>query len=375
MLLLASSEAAALRASLLRWFGHCARPLPWRQSKSAYRVWLSEIMLQQTQVATVIPYYRRFIKEFPTVIDLAAAPLERVLELWSGLGYYRRARDLHRAARMVSDRHEGRFPRDVGQARALPGVGDYTARAVLSIAYDQPYPVIDGNVARVMARLLAVRGNPSRPAFRQMLSRNLEVFLSRRKPGNFNQAMMEVGQMVCLPRQPRCSACPLRRGCRAFRLRKPESFPIPRARRAVEEWHLATALLRRNHRILLTRGLTQGLLNDLWNFPSALGRSSSQALTQLEDKLRSDLKVSTALEKPSQQLQHRITYRSIQVRVYTGKVLKAFRGNEYRWFPVNAIERAAVSQLARKITRQFVHTREKQRSGSRGGAGQSASIA
>ena len=158
---LPSGQAAAARRSLLRWYQRRSRALPWRASKSPYTVWLSEVMLQQTQIETVIPYYQRFIREFPTVEHLAKAPLERVLELWSGLGYYRRARNLHQAAQELAEKHAGQFPSEMALALTLPGVGEYTARAVLSIAYNQPVAVLDGNVARVMARLLAIRGSDS----------------------------------------------------------------------------------------------------------------------------------------------------------------------------------------------------------------------
>jgi A/G-specific adenine glycosylase len=350
---LTSVKPAAIRASLLRWFLRHARSLPWRQAKSSYEIWLSEIMLQQTRIATVIPYYEVFLRAFPTVERLAAAPLERVLELWSGLGYYRRARHLHLAARAMVEKHGGRFPQDFKQARHLPGVGDYTARAVLSIAYGQPYAVLDGNVARVMARLLAVRGSLPQPAFHRTIEGNLDLLLSRRRPGNFNQALMELGQTLCLPRSPQCTVCPLRRWCRAYLLSKPESFPQPRPRRRAEKWYLATAVLHQNQRFLLFRGLDEGLLGDLWNFPSALGESSAKALAQLREKLRRALGIPISL-KEQQQLHHSITYRSIQVQVYSGELPGRPRANGCRWFPAGRVEQAAVSQLARKIAREGV---------------------
>lgn len=344
---------------MLRWFRRHARRLPWRESKSSYKVWLSEIMLQQTQIATVIPYYRRFLAEFPSVERLAAAPLERVLELWSGLGYYRRARHLHLAARAMVEKHGGRFPQDFDQARCLPGVGDYTARAVVSIAYGQPCAVLDGNVARVMARLLALRGSLPQPAFRRTIEENLDLLLSRRRPGNFNQALMELGQTICLPRSPQCPSCPLRRWCRAYRMGKPESFPQPRPRRQEEKWHLATAVLHQNRRFLLFRGLDDGLLDDLWNFPSALGESSAKALARLREKLRRALGISISLKEPRHQLHHSITYRSIHVQVYTGELSGRPRANGYRWFPAGRVEQAAVSQLARKIAREVARNKRR----------------
>jgi A/G-specific adenine glycosylase len=347
------AEAAAVRASLLGWFRRHARRLPWRQAKSPYKIWLSEIMLQQTQIATVIPFYRRFLAEFPTIERLAAAPLERVLERWSGLGYYHRARRLHLAAWAIVGKHGGRFPRDFETARRLPGVGDYTARAVASIAYGQPYAVLDGNVARVMARLLALRGSLPQPEFRRAVERNLASLLSLRSPGNFNQALMELGQTICLPRSPQCTSCPLRHWCRAWRMGKPESFPAPRPRRKPQKWHMAAAALLRNDRVLMVRGLDNGLVRDLWNFPSALGESSSMALARLRKKLRAAVGTSVSLKRLPHRLHHNITYRSIEVQVYKGELSGKPQGSGFGWFPIAAIERAAVSQLARKIARKL----------------------
>ncbi len=358
---LTSAEAAAARSSLLGWFRRHARNLPWRQATSSYAIWLSEVMLQQTQIATVIPYYLRFLAEFPSAAQLAAAPLERVLELWSGLGYYRRARNLHLAARLMAEEHGGNFPRDFDEARRLPGVGDYTARAVLSIAYREPYAVLDGNVARVMARLAALRGSLPEPHFRRAIEDHLDRLLSRRSPGNFNQALMELGQTICLPRSPECPRCPLRRWCRAYGLGKPESYPQPRPRREAETWHLATAVLHRAHRFLLSRGLDDGLLDGLWNFRSALGESSSRALARLSEKLRAATGIPIAFGEPCQKLHHSITYRSIHVQIYAAELPESLRVKGCRWFAAGKIETAAVSQLARKVLRQLAREGPKAR--------------
>jgi A/G-specific adenine glycosylase len=348
------SCAVVARRSLLRWYQRRSRDLPWRRSKSSYTVWVSEVMLQQTQIETVIPYYQRFLREFPTAEHLAKAPLERVLELWSGLGYYRRARNLHRTARELVKKHGGQFPREMKQACALPGIGGYTARAVLSIAYNKPLAVLDGNVARVMARFLALRGPLAERQFRRSVEDNLDLLLSRRSPGNFNQAMMELGQTVCLPRSPRCSHCPLRRWCLGFKSGQPENYPETRPRRQAEEWHMATAVLHKNHKVLLCRGLEDGILDDLWNFPSVLGKSSEEALPQLKKKLRTALGRVPVLNEPACGLRHNITYRSIQVHVYKGTFAGRTPKHGFRWFQPQSIGQAAVSQLARKIAWNLV---------------------
>ncbi len=347
-------DAPSFRCALFRWYGVHSRALPWRQSKSPYEVWVSEIMLQQTQVETVIPYYQRFLQEFPSPDHLAKAPLERVLELWSGLGYYRRARNLHRAAQEIVEKHGGHFPDDFGQARSLPGVGNYTARAVLSIAYNQPLAVIDGNVTRVMARFLGLRGNLHEPEFRRAIEETLDLLLSRRRPGDFNQAVMQLGQNVCRPRLPQCPSCPLGRWCHAFKFEDPEDYPAPRVKRRAELWYMATAVLRRNQRILMSRGLDDGLLEGLWNFPSALGQSGNQAVERLREKLHSALGTQADLRKLGHQLLHNITYRRIRVQVYSGEFIGRAPRDGFRWFHPKTVERAAVSQLARKIAGKLV---------------------
>ncbi len=307
-------------------------------------------MLQQTQVATVIPYYPPFLRAFPSVKQLAHAPLERVLELWSGLGYYRRARNLHAAARVVSHKFGGRFPADYHQARSLPGVGDYTARAILSIAYQQPFAVMDGNVARVVARLKAFEGSVNQPQFRLAVEQELQRLLSRRKPGNFNQALMELGQTVCLPRAPRCTVCPIQKWCVGYHLKKPEAYPAPRRRRTAELHYLAAAIIRRKSRVALIRGLDGGLLSDLWNFPAAFGRTRAGALRHLHEKLSGLVGGAVDFHPPFAEVRHTITHRSIRVHLYPAEIHGNFSNKSVKWFPAGRLGRSAVSQLARKIS-------------------------
>ena len=306
-------------------------------------------MLQQTQVATVVPYYERFLRAFPSISRLAAAPLERALELWSGLGYYRRARHLYWAAQAIDQKFAGRFPRNYQQARALPGIGDYTARAVLSIAYGLPYAVLDGNVARVMARLRALKGNLHRPPFRHAVEQDLACLLSRRDPGSFNQALMELGQTICLPRLPRCPVCPLRRWCQAYRRGNQHNYPAARSRRRTEIRYLATAVIRRGRKVLMVRGLDEGLLDDLWNFPATFGRSQVDALARLRAKLDGMAPERARVGEPVAEVRHGITYRSIRVHVCPAEISGGMSTDLIRWFPLDQLPRAAVSQLARKI--------------------------
>jgi len=320
-------------------------------------------MLQQTQVETVIPYYVSFLRAFPSVKRLADAPRERVLELWSGLGYYRRARHLHLAAQKVVRDFGARFPSDYQQARTLPGIGDYTARAILSIAYNQPYNVVDGNVARVVARLAGLRGNLGQPGFRRAVGDTAERLLSRRRPGDFNQSLMELGQVLCLPRAPRCDACPLRKWCHAYHQGNPESYPSARPRRRTEHRYLAAAVirpLREPSQVALVRGLDEGLLPELWNFPAAFGSSRAEAFARLKEKLAQvghgqikwKPKRGSSAPAPLVMLRHGITYRSIRVEVYAAEARDSNvidSTGAFRWLPTASIGRAAVSQLGRKI--------------------------
>ena len=344
---------ASIRRALLAWYGANAQTHPWRGTGDPYAVWLSEIMLQQTQIATVTPYYLRFMASFPTITKLAEAPLERVLELWSGLGYYRRARHLHQAAQAVAHLPGSKFPEDYDGLRALAGIGDYTARAVLSIAFNQPYAVLDGNVARVVARLYALRGNLHQPQFRRTVEAELDQLLSRREPGNFNQAMMELGQTICLPRGPLCPACPLAKWCAGYRSGNPEDFPLPRPRRATESHHLAAALFSQGTKVAMVRGLEEGLLDDLWNFPSTFGASAADALASLQEKLRTFTRATLTFGEPLAAFRHNITYRSIQGLVYPVKTTLPLRHSSVHWFELKDLPQAAISQLARKIAQKI----------------------
>jgi A/G-specific adenine glycosylase len=367
-----SPDPVAVRRALLIWFERSARPLPWRQNRDPYAVWVSEVMLQQTQVDTVIPYFLRFLQAFPNIRSLARAPLERALELWSGLGYYRRARNLHLAARKVVQDFGGVFPSSYQEARSLPGVGDYTARAVLSIAYNQPYAVVDGNVARVVSRLRSLPGNLRQQKFWQALSEELELIFSRRQPGKFNQAMMELGQAICLPRAPKCQLCPLQSMCQARRDGTPEAYPEPRPRRASETRYLATAVLCRARRggggiapqrpaaqVALGLGLDEGLMDGLWNFPAAFGPSRREALSRLQARVRNMTASNIRWESRSglphslAQLRHAITYRSIIVDIYVAEVRGSIAKKGLRWFTAFRLPRSAISSLTRKIAERI----------------------
>lgn len=257
-----------LRKPLLRWYDANKRTLPWRRSQDPYRVWLSEVMLQQTTVATVIPYYERFLARFPDVKSLAAAKDDDVMRLWAGLGYYSRARNLLAAARTVVAEHGGRFPDTAEGLRSLPGVGRYTAGAVSSIAFGRPEPLVDGNVNRVFARLFARKGDIKSPAFQAWAWETASRLLAPERPGDWNQALMELGATVCHPQGPECSRCPLSRNCLAKAKGLQESLPMTAARKAAVPLAWTALLSRRGGKILLwKRADDERFLPGHWGLP------------------------------------------------------------------------------------------------------------
>ena len=241
--------------------------MPWRGTRDPYRIWVSEVMLQQTQVATVIPYFERFLKHFPTLRDLAAAEEQEVLRLWEGLGYYRRARDLHRAARRLRDEHGGIFPSDPAALDGVPGMGRYTLNAVLSLAFDVRLPILEANSQRVLCRLFGRTEDPTRNPLRKWLWQTAEAILPRRRVGEFNQALMELGALVCTPSSPRCGECPLRSKCQANRLSLQDVIPYRATVPATTEVREAAVVLRQATRVLLVQRPATGRWANLWEFP------------------------------------------------------------------------------------------------------------
>ncbi len=273
-----------LRSALLAWFDVHQRDLPWRRTKDPYAIWLSEVMLQQTQVATVIPYWRRFLERFPTVWSLAGAELPEVFALWSGLGYYSRARNLHRAAGVIVSAHGGVLPKTAKALLELPGFGRYTAGAVASIAFGEGAPLVDGNVARVFSRLFEVEGPPGDRAREKRLWALAERWVGGPRPGDWNQALMELGATVCRAENPSCGSCPVRGHCAAFAKDRVGELPPPRVRPARKALKLAVAVCRREGTLLFARRQEGGLFGGLWELPAAElteGLTAQQALRAL----------------------------------------------------------------------------------------------
>jgi A/G-specific adenine glycosylase len=361
-------ELVAFRKQLLGWFRQNRRDLPWRRTKDPYRIWLSEIMLQQTRVAAVIPYYERFLERFPDIQALATAPQEEVLRLWSGLGYYSRARNLQRAAQEIVAKHGGVFPRAQKDALELPGIGQYTAAAILSIAYDAKYAVLDGNVARVLARVFAVRGDLRDAKRWQSLQKSADALLDPKSPGDWNQAMMELGATLCTPQSPQCLLCPVTKFCQARKLGIAESLPAPRKKRTTENITLAAAVLLdpRGRTLLLPppkprqgsaiHGQVSVLVSKLWHFPTIAVRTSAAAELQVH---LSELFPAAIADRPLElealpTARHSVTYRAITLRPFRMRVAQLPRIPGAKTIPLSEVptpSSLAISNLTRKAAR------------------------
>ena len=341
-------DATALRRAVLQWYRRNARALPWRRTRDPYRVWVSEVMLQQTQVATAQPYYERFVARFPTVRALARAPIDRVLAAWSGLGYYRRARHLHEAAGIVVREHAGAVPSEPRAFGALPGVGRYTVGAVLSIGFGVPLPVLDGNVARVLARIAAKPWSVRRPADAKVLWEMAGALLDPRSPGDWNQALMELGATVCTPRAPRCNACPARRSCRAHAAGREEDYPPVPPRRASVRLARAVVRVERAGRVLMVRR-SGPLLDGLWEPPGVDLDRGEPAEPSLARALAS-LGLRGTLVATPVRIRHTITHRAIEAQVWRLEPRRPLprAGTRFRWVAPGERD-VALSALARRV--------------------------
>lgn len=308
-------------ARLLAWFRGHRRPLPWRVSPSPYHCWVAEVILQQTRVAQAVPLYERFVPRFPDVQALAAASLEDVLKTWEGAGYYARARNLHRAARTLIDEHEGSLPRTIEELEALPGVGPYIARAIASLAFGAPVVALEANGLRVAARWTLERDPLTRPAVRARLSAELERHLPGDAPGEFNEAIMELGETICTPAMPRCPACPVAESCRA-RQELPNPGALPAREKAKARPHVVAAAvaLSWNGRWLVQQRPLEGLLGGLWEFPGGKLRSAESA----EAAARRELKEETGLSAPSLRprgvVRHAYTHFTVDLHLFEAEL-------------------------------------------------------
>jgi A/G-specific adenine glycosylase len=364
VIILPGRELASFRKQLLAWFRQFQRDLPWRRTKDPYRIWVSEIMLQQTRVAAVIPYYDRFLARFPDVRALAEAPQEEVLRLWSGLGYYSRARNLQKAAQQIVALHAGEFPQDEESVLALPGIGRYTGAAILSIAFGAKHAVLDGNVARVLARLGTIRGDLRESRRWQSLQETAGELLDPKSPGDWNQTMMELGATLCTPRAPQCLLCPVAKFCRARQLGDPESFPEKQNKREAVQVVLAAAVLYtpRGQTLLLppppkktenkpAANDVATLVSRLWHFPTVAIRTN--ALAELQNFLADLWPVRNGEHylEPLAKVRHAVTYRNVTVLPFRIAVANIPHICGAKSIRLEDFAKVPVSNLTRKIAR------------------------
>ncbi len=345
-----------IQQALVDWYRAGHRDMPWRRSRDPYAIWVSEIMLQQTRVETVTPYFERWMTRFPTVSALAKAPLDDVLSHWAGLGYYARARNLHAAAGEIEQRYQGRFPSQSEAVRALPGIGPYTAGAILSIAFGQPAPILDGNVMRVLSRVFVIGGAVDDAAFKKQLWALAAELVPAEAPSHFNQAMMELGAMVCSPRAPGCSRCPLAGLCQARASETQERYPAPKIKKPLKTVHQVTVLLERRGKVLLVRRPAAGLWGGLWEPPTGeLARGEAPALAAARVAKACTGFALDELE-PLDRFEHVLTHRRMHFSAFRARPRGRLQLDHYeaaRWLDAGAAKKLGVSAWTARLLRSL----------------------
>lgn len=351
---LTPARARDFSSHLLVWYAKHKRDLPWRRdAHNPYRVWISETLLQQTQVATVIPYYKRFLARFPTVRALANARLDTVLKTWEGAGYYARARNLHRAAKEIVARFGGKVPSKVQDLLTLPGIGRYTAGAIASIAFNRDAPVLDGNVMRVLCRYFNIRGDPKRTETQKQLWKLAEDLIPRGRAGKFNQALMDLGATICTPRAPSCSQCPMRRTCAAKRLGAQNRLPTKSKNKTKPHKQIGVGIIWKGKKILVARRFDRDLLGGLWEFPGG-HRERGESLEEcVVREIREELGVAVAVEEKFAAVEHAYSHFSITLNAFHCRYLRgqprAIGCAAFRWVSPRGLVRYAFPAANRKI--------------------------
>ncbi len=348
----------ALRHDLLAWYRTHRRDLPWRRTRDPYRIWISEVMLQQTQVATVIPYYQRFLASFPDLEALARADIQTVLKHWEGLGYYRRAHHLHQAARELVRSGKGRVPDQHLAFRALPGVGDYIANAVMSIAFAQPRAVVDGNVKRVLSRLGGIAEAVNQASAHRVYQRAADRLLDHGDPATFNQALMELGALVCTPRSPNCPICPWKARCFAHLNDRTHDFPRRIRKNPVPTHAMVAGIICHRNRLLIVQRPSEGLLAGLWEFPGGRRNRNESAPAACRRVLHQTTGLVTATDQKLVRVRHAYTHFKIELDLYrchkvSGRVrlngrqaFRWIRPDELDAFPFTGVSKKTFPKLA-----------------------------
>ena len=361
-----AAQRTDLTARLLAWYAEHRRDLPWRRTGDPYHIWVAEVMLQQTQVTTVIPYYERFLARFPTIETLSTADLDAVLKLWEGLGYYARARHLHAAARQVVSEFQGQIPDTLQALSSLPGIGPYTAGAILSVAYGQDVVAPDGNVRRVLGRAFAIDQDVTRGKGKRQLWELAASLLPSGRAGDFNQALMDLGATVCTPRAPLCHQCPLAQDCRAHQAGQEQKYPIRRPRRPVPHYEVTAGIIWKNgrpgdladqvddgDRFLIAQRPAEGLLGGLWEFPGGKQEPGETLPACLRRELAEELDIDVIVGTPLTVVPHAFTHFRITLHAFhcyiASRQPQAVGCADWRWITLNEVNRFAFSAADHQI--------------------------
>ncbi len=326
---------------LLSWYRTNGRDLPWRRTTDMYHIWVSEIMLQQTQVNTVIPYYKRFLELFPTIKDLAAATEQEVLKCWEGLGYYSRVRNLHKAAKKVMQQHDGIIPDTVEGFSSLPGIGPYTLAAVLSISRGTALPVVDGNVLRVYTRLYGMGDDITKDAVKKKIRRELETAIPGENPADFNQAVMEIGALVCLPRNPTCTECPFNSKCRALKEGKVTELPFKPKRKQTPLYHVSIGIIFDGKKFFIQKRASEGHLGGLWEFPGGKWEKNETAQQALQRECLEELGRGVDILEALPVVKHVYSHFKIEIHPFICKAsdeVTSHEGRESRWISLEQLD-------------------------------------
>ncbi|HIG17433.1 MAG TPA: A/G-specific adenine glycosylase [Candidatus Handelsmanbacteria bacterium] len=353
-----SRQRSAFRRRLLTWYGKNQRDLPWRRTADPYAVWLSEIMLQQTRVETARGYYERFLQRFPTVTDLAVADEADVLKLWEGLGYYSRARNLHRAAQTIVERHDGDLPDSYEGLIRLPGIGPYTAAALSSILFDRPHPALDGNVMRALSRLLRVEEDPRRASVRAEMVRAGEALMPRTGTGDLNQALIELGAKVCTPRQPGCGSCPVANWCRAYNeLKDPSVLPVRVPRKKRPHLQVTAGIIRRRGKVLIAQRPAGGMLAGLWEFPGGKQEPGESLVECLRREIGEELGILIDVEEEVACVDHEFTHLSITLHAFSARYrsgrVRAIGCSAFEWIDTDRLQQFAIPRADHRVLEEL----------------------
>ncbi len=349
-----------LQKKLLKWYEEEKREMPWRNNLDPYRILVSEFMLQQTQVKTVIPYFERWMQSFPTLKKLAQAQEAMILKHWEGLGYYSRARNLKKTAQIILQEHSGKVPDSMEEILKLPGVGRYTAGAILSIAFGKKVPVLDGNVKRVLSRLFLLKENGSNRKSEDLLWQTMQNLLPETNSGNFNQAFMELGATVCLPQNPLCLLCPLKNNCQAKKTGQQSQYPPRKQKAPSTKINVSAGVIFQRNKIFIQKRVVGGLMGGLWEFPGGKFKSDETPEQCLHREIMEELKVSLHIDKKLMTVKHsytrfRVTLHVFQCRILSGRV-SPVECEEWKWVKAEELETYPFPAANVRIIKSLIRT-------------------